>query len=75
MYPLKCAFGVGFIVHGKAIELDPSKTKAIQAIEPRAICIQLKSSICNVFYVCRFIPALAELLELVHKLVKKNSPL
>lgn len=78
MFPLKCAFGVfleGFTVHGKAIELDPSNTKAIQAIEPPAICIQLKSLICNMFYVSRFIPAVTKLLEPFHKLVKKNFPL
>lgn len=78
MNPLKCAFGVslgkilGFAVHQKGIDLDLAKTRAIQVIGPLMTCKQLKSFIWRVSYVCRFILALAELLETIQPTPKKN---
>ena len=49
MNPLKCAFGVsaekflGFIVHRKGIDLDPTKVKAIQSMPSSMNQKQLKS--------------------------------
>ena len=49
MNPLKCAFGVtagkflGFLVHQKGINVDPSKVQAIITTQPPATLTQLKS--------------------------------
>lgn len=53
-------------------ELDPTKAKAIQDIEPLKSYKQLKSFMWRVSYVCRFVVALVELLELFYKLLKKD---
>ena len=47
--PLKCAFGVssrkslGFLVHSRGIDVDPTKTTAIATMKPLAIVKELKS--------------------------------
>lgn len=77
MDPLKGAFGVSsenileFTIHKKEIDLKLAKAKAIQAMEPPITCKQLKSFMVKVSYVLRL--ALAELLELFHKLLEKNA--
>ena len=49
MNPLKCAFGVtvgkflGFLVHQRGINVDPSKVQAIITMQPLATLTQLKS--------------------------------
>ena len=49
MNPLKCAFGVkvgkflGFLVHQKGIDVDPSKVQAIITMQPPTTLTQLKS--------------------------------
>ena len=46
---LKCAFGVssrkslGFLVHSRGIDVDPTKTTAIATMKPLAIVKELKS--------------------------------
>lgn len=80
MNPLKCAFGVslgkflGFVIHQKGIDVDPTKAKPIQDINPPKTVKELKSFMGKVSYIRRFIPALSELTEPFHKLLKKNVP-
>lgn len=56
MNPLKWAFGVssgkflGFMVHRKGIDLDPTKTKTIKDMEPPKSMKQLKSFLGRVSY-------------------------
>lgn len=60
MNTLKCAFGVslgkflGFTVHRKCINLDPSKAKAIRDMKPHKTTKQLKSFLGRVSYIRRF---------------------
>lgn len=80
MKPLKCAFGVssrkflGFVVHHKGSEIDPTKAKAIQEMNPPKTVKELKSFIGRVSYIGRFILVSSELIEPFHKLLKKNMP-
>lgn len=80
MNPLKCAFGVssekflGFIVHHKWINIDPTKAKVIQDMKPLKTVKELKSFKGRISYSRIFIPALFELIEPFHKLLKKNVP-
>lgn len=53
------------------MDLNLVKAKTIQAIEPATTCKQLEAS-GELSHVRIFIPALAELLEPLDKLVKKN---
>lgn len=75
---LKCACRVssrkllGFIVHRKGIDLDPSNAKANRDMKPPKTIKQLKSFLGSVSYIRRFISALAELLEPFKKLLKKD---
>ena len=68
MKPSKCAFGVssrrflGFLVHQRGIDLDPTKAKAIAALSP-ATLKELRSFVGKVPYLRRFIPGLAEILK------------
>ena len=47
--PLKCAFGVsskkslGFLVHSRGIDVDPTKTTAIATMKPPTTIKELKS--------------------------------
>ena len=65
MNPLKCAFGVssgkflGFLVHNRGIDVDPTKATAIATIRPLAMVKELKSFLGKVSYIRRFIPRLA----------------
>lgn len=68
MDPLKCALefllvnSCSSMYIKKKIDLDPTKAKVIQHIEPHKTCKQLKVSIARVYYFSILIPALAELL-------------
>lgn len=62
--------GVHYLL--KRNDLDLAKTKAIRNIESPKTCKQLKSFMGRVSYVQRFIPVLAKILELFHKLPKRN---
>ena len=67
MNPLKCAFGVslgkflGFLVHQRGIDLDPTKAKAIDALTQPATLKELKSFVGKVSYLRRFILGMAHL--------------
>lgn len=59
----------------KRIVLDPAKAKRIEGMKPPTTCKKLKSFMGRLSYVRGFIPALVELLNPFHKLLKKNAPL
>ena len=80
MNPLKCAFGVmagkflGFLVHQRGIDVDPSKVQAITTMKPPTTLTQLKSFLGNLSYIQRFIPGLAALTAAFAPLLKKGKP-
>ena len=57
MNPFKCAFGVpvgkflGFLVHQRGIDVDPSKAQAIATIKPSTTVKELKSFLGNFSYI------------------------
>lgn len=75
---LKCAFGVsfskflGFVVYRKGIDLDLTKPKVIQDMEPPKSVKLLKSFMGRDSYVRRVIPVLVDLSEQFHKVLKKD---
>ena len=81
MNPLKCVFGVtvgkflGFLVHQRGIDVDPSKVQAIITMQPPATLTQFKSFIGKLSYIRRFIPGLAALTAAFAPLMKKGKPL
>ena len=81
MNPLKCVFGVtvgkflGFLVHQRGIDVDPSKVQAIITMQPPATFTQFKSFIGKLSYIRRFIPGLAALTAAFAPLMKKGKPL
>ena len=78
MNPSKCAFRVslgrflGFFVHHRGIDLDPTKAKAITTLCPPTTLKELKSFIGNVSYLKRFILGLAEILKPFMEQTKKG---
>ena len=79
MNPLKCAFGVltgkflGFLVHSREIDVDPTKATTIATMKPLAIVKELKSFLGKVSYIQRFIPSLALITSAFIKLLKKGQ--
>ena len=69
MNPSKCAFGVslgkflGFLVHHRGVDLDPTKAEAIATLSPPTTLKELRSFVGNVSYLRRFILGLAEILK------------
>ena len=67
--PSKCAFGVslekflGFLVHHRGIDLDPTKAEAITAPSPPTTLKELRSFVGKVSYLRRFILGLAKILK------------
>ena len=65
MNPLKCAFGVsagkflGFIVHQRGIDFDPTRASATATMKPPTTHKELKSFLGKLSYIRRFIPGLA----------------
>ena len=61
MNPLKCAFGVssgkflGFLVHSKGIDVNPTKATTIATMKLLATVKELKSFLGEVSYIPRFI--------------------
>ena len=57
MNPLRCAFGIpagkflGFLVHQRGIDVDPSKAQAIATIKPSTTVKELKSFLGNFSYI------------------------
>ena len=79
MNPLKCAFGVssekflGFLVHSRGINVDPTNATAIATMRPPATVKKLKSFLGKVSYIRRFIPGLASITSAFTKLLKKGQ--
>ena len=79
MNPLKCSFGVsfgkflGFLVHSRGIDVDPTKVMAIATMRPPATVKELKSFLGKVSYIWRFIPRLASITSTFTKLLKKGQ--
>ena len=80
MNPFKCAFGVtigkilGFLVHQKGIDVDPSKVQAITTMQPPVTLTQLKSFLGKLLYIRRFILGLAAFIVAFAPLLKKGKP-
>ena len=80
MNPLKCAFGVtarkflGFLVHQRGIDVDPSKVQAITTMKPPVTHTQLKSFLGKLLYIRRFILGLVALIAAFAPLLKKGKP-
>ena len=81
MNPLKCAFGVltgkflGFLVHSRGIDVDPTKATTVATMKPPATVKELKSFLGKVPYIRRFIPNLALITSAFIKLLKKGQGL
>ena len=79
MNPLKYPFRVsarkflGFLVHGRGIDMDSTKATAIATMKPPAIVKELKSFLGKVSYIRRFIPSLALITSAFAKLLKKGQ--
>ena len=79
MNPLKCVFGVsagkflGFLVHKRGNDVDPTKATAIATMKPPTNVKQLKSFLGRLSYIRRFIPGLASLTSFSHSLKKNVS--
>ena len=79
MNPLKCAFRVfarkflGFLVHSRGIDVDPTKAMAIATMKPLTIVKELKSFLGQVSYIQRFIPGLKSITSTFAKLLKKGQ--
>ena len=77
MNPLKCAFGVpagkflGFLVHQRGIDVDPSKAQAIVTMKPPTTIKELKSFLGKLSYIRRSILDLATLTATFTPLLKK----
>ena len=78
MNPSKCTFGVfsgkflGFLVHHRGIDLDPTKAKAIVALSPPTTLKKLRSFVGKVSCLKRFILGLAEILKPLVEQTKKG---
>ena len=78
MNPSKCAFGVssgkflGFLIHHRGIDLDPTKAEAIIALSPLTTLKELRSFVGKVSYLRRFIPGLVEILKPLMEQTKKG---
>ena len=79
MNPLKCAFGMssgkflGFLVHSRGIDVDPTKATAIATMRPPATVKELNCFLGKVSYIQRFIPGLASITSAFTKLLKKGQ--
>jgi hypothetical protein len=80
MNPLKCAFGVaagkflGFLVHQRGIDVDPTRASAIASMKPPTTHKELKSFLGKLSYIRRFIPGLAAVTSSFAPLLKKGVP-
>uniref|UniRef100_A0A2N9H6K5 Integrase catalytic domain-containing protein n=1 Tax=Fagus sylvatica TaxID=28930 RepID=A0A2N9H6K5_FAGSY len=78
MNPLKCAFGVsagkflGFLVHQRGIDVDPTRASAIATMKPPTTHKELKSFLGKLSYIRRFIPGLAAVTSAFSPLLKKG---
>jgi len=78
MNPSKCAFGVslgkflGFLVHHRGVDLDPTKAKAITTLSPLTTLKGFRSFVRKVSYLRRFIPGLTKILKPLMEQTKKG---
>ena len=78
MNPLKCTFGVssrkflGFLVHQRGIDLDPTKAKTILEMNPPVNLKDMRSYVGKISYLRRFIPGLSEILKPMIAQTKKG---
>ncbi|MBY3556109.1 hypothetical protein HGI15_22510, partial [Modestobacter lapidis] len=78
--PQKCAFGVtagkllGFMITQRGIEVDPTKIKAIQEMEPPKTEKEIRGFLGRIQYISRFISQLTMVCEPIFKLLKKGAP-
>ena len=79
MNPLKCTFGMssgkflGFLVHSRGIDVDPTKATTIATMRPPITVKELKSFLGKVSYIRRFILGLASITFAFTKLLKKGQ--
>ena len=64
---------LGFLVHGKGIDVDLAKATAIATMKPPATIKELKSFLGKVSYIRRFILDLAPIPLAFTKLLKKGQ--
>uniref|UniRef100_A0A2N9IIW6 Integrase catalytic domain-containing protein n=1 Tax=Fagus sylvatica TaxID=28930 RepID=A0A2N9IIW6_FAGSY len=80
MNPLKCAFGVsaskflGFLVHQRGIDVDPTRASAIATMKPPTTHKELKSFLGKLSYIRRFILGLPAVTSTFAPLLKKGAP-
>ena len=78
MNPSKCVFGVslrnflGFFVHNRGIDLDPTKARAITLLSPSMTSKELRSFVGKVSYLRRFIMGSAKILKPLVEQTKKG---
>ena len=70
MNPSKCA--LGFLVHHRRIDLDPTKVVAITTLSPPTTLKKLRSFVGKVSYLRRFVLGLTEILKPLTKKKKKG---
>ena len=70
MNPSKCA--LGFLVHHRRIDLDPTKVVAITTLSPPTTLKKLRSFVGKVSYLKRFVLGLAMILKPLTKKKKKG---
>ncbi|KAL6126264.1 hypothetical protein ACLB2K_074315 [Fragaria x ananassa] len=79
MNPKKCWFGVssakflGFVVHSRSIDVDPSKFQAIASLPPPENQKGLKSFLGKLSYIRHFIPGSAAVIKTFAPLLKKEN--
>ena len=79
MNPLKCAFRVssgkflGFLVHGRGIDVDPAKATTIATMRPPITVKELKSFLGKVSYIWRFILRFASITSAFTELLRKRQ--
>jgi len=77
--PKKCLFGLeegkllGHIISKDGIRIDPSRIEAILKIEHPRNLKELQSFIGKINFLRRFIPNLAELLQNITNMLKKDA--
>ena len=80
MNTLKCAFGVsvgkflGFLVHQRGIDIDPTRASAIATMKPPTTYKELRSFLGKLSYIRRFIPSLTAITSTFAPLLKKGVP-
>lgn len=78
--PMKCTFGVtagkllGFMVSRRGIEIDPTKVKSIDEMEPPHNQKEVRGYLERLNYISRFISQITATCEPIFRLLRKNNP-